>query len=939
MAMLCYIFLTGKGFHTPALYSDFIATDLAYFGYDKKFELRAVQIFLGTALLSTPIVIWMFEKHCARSIDRVTKNCFNMLTLIPGESKKFAANLKIRLLNSNIDAHIAVLSCLYLSAICFFYKNYSYFGYFLVNLCILYNLRSKLEMYIQLIISGLIFYYLLHGAASIVDYYYTFLPSMDSYIINRLFKSITMLFYLIMAYFINIDKLNINQILRMLQVPLPLLLIRICDYRYEYSGKIIPLFDTSLLNMITLGIVVPAIAYNMFVFSRKKEINIYITTVVCFAVYSCFPVPSPYFLNDMFHNGERSVPLQQLLTFGKIPFVDYMPVHGLCDYFFAALGRIFFDGTYASLSAGTAIGTIIFACILFFTFYHKISNKYYCVLFALLSGHFIGYRWVMLYLAIALMLYSVRSRSFIAFFTEYAWLCLANILWYPALGACYALGMFPMLIYNFRYSSKKINTKQLLLYLAALAVFFVSLFFLKDILLGIVSYIWETTRLTAETHGTAFITGIKNMKMLHICLIFSFIPAVIFLFITSLQLYRKDIEHFKFFLIFTISIVLMVIGLTNYMFVRFDTGGRIWPINYILLFLIIPSFTIFYSRSQIVIASYFITLFAVAVMPHSLLANIKYTKAVYINNSTVMPESDTLKKIGNLGKIFITQGDLDFLLGTRKYLDKISSNGSFILLSGKLSLYAIFNSECPTKYVTPMNIEGKYKQNDVIRDIESKNIDICLLDMSNFDPRFQTYRIYNYLLKHRFKFSEIIGDTIFLVKQRDLPVHALGKEAVVQYFEKYKGSSIHYGNDIGSLPAAWSGASKYIKPVQLKYTVEYADIKKENGLLRCTGNSPSITFRFKEKIEPMMIDFIQVSFERNDGKPLVLSLNFREQDGWYSDKAEIRFFAGAKNNRLPTLTNPHWLYSENINEIRVIPKRTVIGDTFTCEVQFENLKE
>jgi hypothetical protein len=321
------------------------------------------------------------------------------------------------------------------------------------------------------------------------------------------------------------------------------------------------------------------------------------------------------------------------------------------------------------------------------------------------------------------------------------------------------------------------------------------------------------------------------------------------------------------------------------------------------------------------------------------LANIKYTQAVPVNSSTVLPTRDNIQKIGNLGKIFITQDDLDCLLETRGYIDKISPKGSFLLLSGKLSLYAIFNLECPTKYITPMNIEGEYKQNDVIRDIESKNINICLLDMSNFDPRFQNYRIYNYLLRHGFKFSEIIGTSIFLVKQRDPTIPDLGKEVVAQYFEKYTSSSIHDGNDIGSLPAVWSGASKYTKPFQLGYTVEYADIEKENGLLRCTGNSPSIIFHFKDNIDPMKIDFIQVSFEKNNGKPLVLSFNFREHDGLYSDKSELLFFARGKNNRLPTLTSPYWLYSKNISEIRIIPRRTVIGDTFTCDVQFENLKK
>ncbi len=36
---------------------------------------------------------------------------------------------------------------------------------------------------------------------------------------------------------------------------------------------------------------------------------------------------------DLFHLGERVVPLQQLADFGALPFIDYLPVHGLFDLF------------------------------------------------------------------------------------------------------------------------------------------------------------------------------------------------------------------------------------------------------------------------------------------------------------------------------------------------------------------------------------------------------------------------------------------------------------------------------------------------------------------------------------------------------------------------------------------------------------------------------
>ncbi|MDZ7783894.1 MAG: hypothetical protein U5K56_13490 [Halioglobus sp.] len=40
-----------------------------------------------------------------------------------------------------------------------------------------------------------------------------------------------------------------------------------------------------------------------------------------------------YNFYDMFHLGEKILPLQQWSSFSLLPFVDYMPTHGLADVF------------------------------------------------------------------------------------------------------------------------------------------------------------------------------------------------------------------------------------------------------------------------------------------------------------------------------------------------------------------------------------------------------------------------------------------------------------------------------------------------------------------------------------------------------------------------------------------------------------------------------
>ena len=56
----------------------------------------------------------------------------------------------------------------------------------------------------------------------------------------------------------------------------------------------------------------------------------------------------PTFIGDDFHLGEHLLPWQQLRDFGKLPFVDFVPVHPLMDLLVGAANDVFFDGTLAN---------------------------------------------------------------------------------------------------------------------------------------------------------------------------------------------------------------------------------------------------------------------------------------------------------------------------------------------------------------------------------------------------------------------------------------------------------------------------------------------------------------------------------------------------------------------------------------------------------------
>ena len=66
---------------------------------------------------------------------------------------------------------------------------------------------------------------------------------------------------------------------------------------------------------------------------RNKKPGIYLSTLMLVAINSVAATPEGILSVDFFHNGEMAFPMQQLVSFGKVPYFDIDPIHGFCDFF------------------------------------------------------------------------------------------------------------------------------------------------------------------------------------------------------------------------------------------------------------------------------------------------------------------------------------------------------------------------------------------------------------------------------------------------------------------------------------------------------------------------------------------------------------------------------------------------------------------------------
>lgn len=183
---------------------------------------------------------------------------------------------------------------------------------------------------------------------------------------------------------------------------------------------------------------------------RKKQIALSSFLVLgAMQLYNAYSIDMFQPVN-MFHQGEMSVPMQQLWMYGKLPFFDIFPIHGFCDYFFQAWNYLLFDGSYAAWSDACYFGGLLLcaciACIYRKTIRSDMAAVLMTVLFTTMGEWYYYLRFFFVIPAYLLM-FSTRIRKDVFRSTgTYAVLCMVMVLWYPSVGGAFALSLLPVAV-------------------------------------------------------------------------------------------------------------------------------------------------------------------------------------------------------------------------------------------------------------------------------------------------------------------------------------------------------------------------------------------------------------------------------------------------------------------------------------------------------------
>ncbi|HLW35903.1 MAG TPA: hypothetical protein VKS98_09610, partial [Chthoniobacterales bacterium] len=166
---------------------------------------------------------------------------------------------------------------------------------------------------------------------------------------------------------------QIRHLLFASQVSLPLLLAVVIPPVVVANGKPVSQTDSNVL----LATVVLALAGCWLALARrwiaeKKTASINLSralmplAILPIAVFVATDHPTfPTFVGDEFHTGEHLLSWQQFHDFGKIPFVGFVPIHPLMDFFVSGTNSFFFDGTLANYENSRAILFAVGAALTF----------------------------------------------------------------------------------------------------------------------------------------------------------------------------------------------------------------------------------------------------------------------------------------------------------------------------------------------------------------------------------------------------------------------------------------------------------------------------------------------------------------------------------------------------------------------------------------------
>lgn len=516
----------------------------------------------------------------------------------------------------------------------------------------------------------------------------------------------------------------------------------------------------------------------------KKKPGVYLSTLVIAAINSVAATPEGILSVDFFHNGEMAFPMQQFLSYGKIPYLNLDPIHGFCDFFYSLMNKAFFDGTYMSRSAAIMAAELFMAAFLAWIMGKCVGNRYVLLaVICLLMPYLVqkaGVRYLVFFGAFFILFsHKVRedSRKFLWW---WVFLCILGISWNVSIGSAMAVAFLPEVIYRIvkdiipelKAFKAWSSLEKKRFGIAYGILFFIGIAYIP-LFLQILRFLGENAGTTLYVNGTpVFGEDFHFLRTFGIAV--PYLAALIY----ALKGNRRGKSAF-------ISMFFCLTVISNYACVRYDEGARlaVLTVFFGMLFILaaLENKNALKTRDEryfqwvtSAVCGILVLCLAWEYLPGNNGNAMLPQKVQGEQEITIMDEKvkDPVVYVSGdsvgmpaLGTGFIQGSTLNSLKNIQTVLAAEEEGQSYLDLTNKISHYVIFDKESPLPFTSAYNISNRKMQERAVALLEEKRPETVLIapliqfDLAPVSLRSMTF--YTALIKMGYE-PYVYEDVVYL---------------------------------------------------------------------------------------------------------------------------------------------------------------------------------
>lgn len=583
-------------------------------------------------------------------------------------------------------------------------------------------------------------------------------------------------------------------------------------FHINYDGNI---ESTSFIGVrLLIGAVLVAVA--LYLILKRKNVfgQLHPHSLMIMGGMQLFmhvPVDAMFSVN-LFHYGELTVPYTQLVSFNKLPYIDFFPIHGICDYFFSMINAVFMNGTYESFFYAYYIGSLILVAIVAYVVYRCFDSSLgavVCMVFFMTIGEWYYYFRFILVLPILLIFFhgSVKKSAYKSLIV-YIVSSIISIGWYPAIGGSLAVALLvPLAIRvlskegrkELLDACKKENYKKYLPSFVAtmvLGISFVPMFF------GIVRYLKENVGISDYFPGDRLhdiVISAGNNRLFQIADPFVDVANIVFVFMIVIVIsvglaccYKKIYGQWL------IGAVIFSYMICSYTFGSIFAGERASIVNVVLL--VVLSYIVIQNHEKWKVLPAALVALALLYNTH----NFAYAQQSALEHQ---PISNQFVKISGeelgcpkMGNMFLPTDMAAPIQDTAFVISSLCPEGeTYLDFTNQAAFYMMFNKETPFAYCALYHGTSDATRGKMLESLEEELPNLILVspywynDGGSISLRYK--EIYQYIWDQGYRPYQY-GTACFLLSDK-VQVPKWATDGSYGFFEAMTTS------DLQALPNVW----------------------------------------------------------------------------------------------------------------------------------------